>query len=671
MKKISSSSILYFLTGLVFVAFILLKNPGMFDFQNIEKSRSLYKTAREYQRNGEYKDAFYTYSQISQGYKAYDSVLFHQAKCATDLQDEKTVVIKLSSLLSDYPTSPLASQASYNLGQAYIRMNNYAKAEKQFEKTINNYPKTNFALGSYYYLGQINKDKNKKESEKFWLKYLEEAPSGRFALDCYEGLKKISHKFSAEEKKNVGIALYAAEKYSGSIFYLKQLPLKDSWYYLAKDYEATGRRDSVLYFYKEGLKKSSSAQEKKENFESAMQAYASASSKGIDRGWDEVLTFAGTSRDYALFHKAQLMPKNKRLKYYWEIISKHPDGSFASDALWNIFWDALRNKKDNYASAIKFGNLHISKYQNTKASPAIYFWMGKIYEKKGERAKAIEFYKKVIAIFPDSYYAFRADGRIGAIRTGFDTGWTTNVHNLIAENRVEINPPLYDREIASKYGSQAVELINVGDYETLQSFIKDDPFLESWIYYQNNIISKSIVTARNRMDALSVKPKLSNSVWKLIYPVYFAELINKNSRLNNLDPAIVLSLIKEESYFNTFALSYSNARGLMQLLPGTANDIARWKKLGSFSSIELFDPEINIKLGASYLRHTKSLLYNNMLFAVAAYNAGPQAVNRWTKYDYGDDLDIFVENIPYEQTRTYVKKVFKSYWNYKRIYALK
>lgn len=671
MKNISKSSVLFFIIGLGLLTLAFTRNLGFFDFQNIEKSRSLYRTAREYQKNGEYKNAFYTYTKISSGYPAYDAVLFYQAKCAAELQDEKTAILKFKKLLSSYPDSPLAPQTSYNLGQAYIRTQNYSEAESQFLDTIKKHPETDFAIGSFYYLGQVNKDKNKLAAEKYWLKYLEIAPSGRFTLDCYQGLKNLSYKLSTTQKKDIAIALYAAENYSKSLFYLKQVPLKYSWYYLAKNYEELGDRNKALYFYKEGLKKSSSGCEKRENFEHAMQSIASSNPKGTDKGWDVVLSFTGTARDFALFHKAQLAPKNEALKYYWEIISKYPKGNFASEAIWNVFWDSYTNKKDNYESAIKLGENHISKYENTKASPAIHFWMGKIYEKRGDKPKAFYFYQTVLSKYPDSYYAFRADGRITALKTGTDPGWKTNSYNRIPEGQTEVKLPYSGGEITRLYGKQAMELINVGDYETVLSFLKDSAFLESWIDLQNGIISKSIVTARNEMDKLSEKPNWNDSKWKLIYPVYYPENINQNAKLNKLDPAIVLSLMKEESYFNTFALSYSNARGLMQILPGTANDIARWKKLGSYSGVQLFDPDINIKLGTAYLSHVKSSLYNNMLFAVAAYNGGPGAVERWLNANPGRDIDEFIEDIPYEQTNTYVKKVYKSYWNYKRIYNLR
>jgi soluble lytic murein transglycosylase len=669
MKKPTKSAVSFFLLGLGLLVFTLLKNPGFLDFQNIEDSRSYYRTAREYQKNGEFKDAFYTYDKVSSGYAAYDAVLFYQAKCAAELQDEKTAILKLKTLLSGYSDSPLAPQASYSLGQAYIRVKNDIKAEKQFLETIKKYPDTDYATGSFYYLGQINKDTNKEKSAKYWLAYIKKAPSGRFAIDCIEGLKSISYKLSSTEKKEAAIALYSAENYTKAIYYLKQIPLKYSWFYLGKSYEAIGNKSKALYFYKEGLRKSSSAFEKRENFEAAMLAYASLYHTGSDKGWDEILKFSSTARDYALYQKAKLLPKSQQSKYYWEIANKYSKSQYASDSLWNLFWDTY--KKGDYALAAKLGEKHISDHKNTKASPAILFWMGKISEKRKDYFKIYAYYGRILSKYPDSYYAFRATGRISANKNGFDPAWDTNSYNKLPLDFDNVKLPYSNIDIANKYSYRAIELINVGDYETVSSFIKkDDKIFESWINLQNGIISRSIVLARDAVDELDEKPDKNSSIWNLAYPIYYPDLVNQNASSNRIDPAIILSLMKEESYFNPFAMSYSNARGLMQLLPGTARDIARWKGISGSHSVQLFDPESNIKLGSAYLSHTKQTLHNNMLFAVAAYNGGPAAVERWIKANPNKDLDEFVEDIPYSQTRDYVKKVFKTYWNYKRIYNL-
>ena len=127
--------------------------------------------------------------------------------------------------------------------------------------------------------------------------------------------------------------------------------------------------------------------------------------------------------------------------------------------------------------------------------------------------------------------------------------------------------------------------------------------------------------------------------------------------------------MREESHFNPSAISSANAYGLMQILPGTANDVAKWNKLPPVVPAELLNPDTNIRFSTTYLSFLKNKFNGNMAFAVASYNGGYGSVQRWIdKNDYNQDIDEFVENIPYPETQNYVKKVFRSYWNYMRIY---
>ncbi len=103
----------------------------------------------------------------------------------------------------------------------------------------------------------------------------------------------------------------------------------------------------------------------------------------------------------------------------------------------------------------------------------------------------------------------------------------------------------------------------------------------------------------------------------------------------------------------------------MQVMPATASWIAEKTKLKNY---ELENPTENIKLGTWYLDYTHQSYNNNSLLAVASYNAGPGNVAGWVKQEKGSDPDVFVEAIPFPETKGYVKAVFENYWNYQRLY---
>ena len=145
--------------------------------------------------------------------------------------------------------------------------------------------------------------------------------------------------------------------------------------------------------------------------------------------------------------------------------------------------------------------------------------------------------------------------------------------------------------------------------------------------------------------------------------------INKYAQRNRISPYILISLIREESYFNPLSLSPSNAVGLTQILPSTAKEVSSRRGYGSINEFLLFNPETNIKYGSAYFAQILKQNNNNIVYAVASYNGGAGAVASWVKKANYKDMDEFVENIPYPETKNYVKKVFRSYWNYVRIYA--
>jgi soluble lytic murein transglycosylase len=127
--------------------------------------------------------------------------------------------------------------------------------------------------------------------------------------------------------------------------------------------------------------------------------------------------------------------------------------------------------------------------------------------------------------------------------------------------------------------------------------------------------------------------------------------------------------MREESSFRPKVMSSAGARGLLQLMPETAERMTRMYSLGAFDEEALFVPETNIAAGSAYLDHLAGRFPGRLSAAVGSYNAGPLAVKRWLKGPSGElEDDVWVEDIPYGQTRSYVKRVLRSYYVYKTLY---
>ena len=162
--------------------------------------------------------------------------------------------------------------------------------------------------------------------------------------------------------------------------------------------------------------------------------------------------------------------------------------------------------------------------------------------------------------------------------------------------------------------------------------------------------------------------KVQNVILKQIYPLKYTQWVEKYAKEYDVDDLLIYAIIKAESNFDEKANSTSNAKGLMQVLETTADDIA--KDLGNYNmgDYDLYDPETNIMFGTKYFSYLLKDYSGNELLAMAAYNAGKGNIKRWIENGTikADGSDI--ENIPYKETTTYVRKISRNYKIYKMLY---
>jgi soluble lytic murein transglycosylase len=144
--------------------------------------------------------------------------------------------------------------------------------------------------------------------------------------------------------------------------------------------------------------------------------------------------------------------------------------------------------------------------------------------------------------------------------------------------------------------------------------------------------------------------------YALLYPRPYDAQVNAAAQLAQLAPEIVYGVVRQESLYRIDAISTAGARGLMQLQPATARSTARFYKRPAPALTDLFDPYINTALGAARLRMLLDEFDNQIPLALAGYNAGPNAVSRWLPHE-AQDSDIWIENIPYNETRGYVQRI--------------
>jgi len=176
-----------------------------------------------------------------------------------------------------------------------------------------------------------------------------------------------------------------------------------------------------------------------------------------------------------------------------------------------------------------------------------------------------------------------------------------------------------------------------------QTWLQALQLAASWQWYDRTI---QAATRTGAYDALSLR-----------FPLAYLDEIQNIAIQTGVQSSLIWSVIRQESVFNTHAVSRAGARGLMQIMPKTANYIAKKSALGKVHEQDLFLPPVNIQLGTLYLAKLLKRFDDQPALAIAAYNAGPTRVKRWQTKTPSTDMEIWVELIPFNETRRYVQQV--------------
>ena len=284
------------------------------------------------------------------------------------------------------------------------------------------------------------------------------------------------------------------------------------------------------------------------------------------------------------------------------------------------------------------------------------YWQSKLENRKQQQ----------LHLYPFSYYAVR----VFQAKSQFKDLNQTFINSIAAAPSTRFLEIIVDLKLLAKYGlwDDCLETIRAAkkDLRLNPSDLNLLKIIESLIYYRQNHFYLAFAKFRSNFQYIE-SVHLPNFLSGIFFPLQYSELIAAYSKKQLVDPYLVQALIREESFFRTDSLSSAKAYGLMQLLHDTAREIARGSNL-KVKAKDLYDPEINIRLG---LNHLKMLLdkYDGRLYlALAAYNAGVGAVDQWLADFPNADEEEFIEMIPYSETRNYVKNILRNYFFYRYYY---
>ncbi len=532
--------------------------------------------------------------------------------------------------------------------------------------------------------------------------YIKSTPTGRFAGEIAEKLLNLNQNcaavtLSSSDFENIGMVYYRKGDYGKALKYLDKAGTNERLFQKAQCLAKTGQGEAALEVLYRAIEKDPTST----NYDEITDAITGPMSRQKTlEVWKKIISLKPKHLDHALWNVAVRSQDEDAIKILERLLAEYPTSEHAPESLWWIFWhqtksifpDKLTANKVKALSLAKLAESGLLRYPKHRSAARFSFWAGRIYEKLGQAQQARLAYETAAQKYPTNYYGGRARHRLEALAKQVpgkplqDRAWSTSSARRGPETWNWPGPGAlfdYDR-VANQIGAVPVLLSLVGQTEEALEIANDRLNKAS-----ENLSNKEQITGFKTHLYLKLKQEIEairtagrdlgeipskSPRWQMLYPWAYAKQIADAAKAYGVDPYLVHALIREESRYYARALSRSKAIGLMQLLPSTARGVAKTLGIPVASDEDVFIPDNNIKLGTKYLSSVLSRKNNHAMLAVASYNGGPNAVTKWLNQHLAagsTDLDVFVENIPYRETRDYVRKVFGSYWTYELMYPPK
>lgn len=289
-------------------------------------------------------------------------------------------------------------------------------------------------------------------------------------------------------------------------------------------------------------------------------------------------------------------------------------------------------------------------------SLASLYWAARAFHQLGDTAAAGRRFREVLARAPESYYTALASRRLGTLPPRIPAG-----QERVADDRL---PPALHRAAALR----RLGLRNEAELELAAFGAGTSPD-------RLRTAAADLARAGEPGRALRLAQRardrgaaLDRELASLLYPVPFADLLRNVAQSWRVDPLLLAALIRQESAFDREARSTADARGLMQVLPSVGANYAARVGLAGFDPVLLYQPDVNLSFGTEHLAEALER-FGVAEQALAAYNAGRDRVERWLAVrGVRDDPEVFVERIPFAETRDYVRRVLGNHWMYQALY---
>ncbi len=328
---------------------------------------------------------------------------------------------------------------------------------------------------------------------------------------------------------------------------------------------------------------------------------------------------------------------------------------------WHLAWNEKKLKR--YSEALTSLKKLTLSTENVFSKAKYIFWQAKINYDLNKKKKARPLFLKLIKEHPMSIYSLLAHHFLNKkISYHKSTQQTYQTHQALKE---KLQLDTVDWLLLLDELGAAKELLK-NRVKKIRSSLKENDFSTIFHYYAKTELYLeffylvSIQSPERQISLLSKRPEF-------LFPQPFKDKVYANAKEFSFDPNIIYSIMRQESAFNPKARSFADAFGLLQLIPKVAKT-AQKEIIVNYNSVDdLFLPEVNIRLGSFYLKSLWKKYNQSFILATASYNANEKAIRSWLKTRYKNDTLSFIEDIPYEETRNYIKLVMRNYVFYQLI----
>jgi len=607
---------------------------------------------------------------------AADYAVLYQAEALLKLKRYPEAAAKAASMPKVFPASLLLRRAAKLHADIVCESGDYPAALKAYQAFVEKYPSGSDSVEALFQAARCREETGDRSGSAsiyrtIWLNN----PTAAQSAKSQERLKELeksgvkSVPYTTEELLKRASTLAAQNEHSNALRVLRSIPTEGHAPAVAGRIEL--RSGMALYRlrnWKEAEKSLTKAAgttipgirsearfwlaktlERQDKNERAFELYMELAGEGKKQEYadDALMEAAGLRRSQGCYSEAA--------RLYKQILKNCPDSKFSSRAAWESGW--CHYLAGEYAVAAEVFKPLL---KDEAIREKVLYWLARTLEHTAS-AEADSYYRILLDDYPAGFYAtwYRDQKGVRDVREAL--GQRSALAELPLAAGFEKPRLLAQLGMADESRTEMTAARKkAGDKKSLFPGLART-YLEMKDY--SSAIALFLHNRPVKWDTASLP------LWSAGYPLVYSAPVARYTADNSLSEGLIYALIRAESGFTPAIKSHAGAIGLMQLMPATAKATAR--ENSAFNPQNLIIPDYNIRLGTRHFRDLMKEYDGDVVYSIAAYNAGAAAVDRWRKNYRVLKKDEFIESIPYQETRDYVKKVYASAATYRQLYGLK